>query len=133
MRNKLMDGLSVFLKDPRYRNYYTVNDAKTYLVYPLDYGRMKIFYKEGEPVGLVSWAFLTPEREKEFQHGASLKKEDFENTEGNLWGVDFISEDNSAKEMLRYLRKLKDRLYPSQNKVRFLRYKTNNKLHEMRF
>lgn len=129
-----MDGLTLFLRETQYNSYYTLQDMETYLVHPLKHGRARVFYDKEGPIGFVSWAFLSPEREKEFQEGLSLKEEDFENTEGSLWGVDFISTEGSARQMLSHLKKLKEKVYPShRGKVRFLRFKTNNKLHEMRF
>lgn len=130
MRNKLVDGLSLFLSSEWHRTSYSVEDINNYLVAPLQNGRMKIFYEGNKPTGLVSWVFMSKDRAEEFRLGSPLTREDFENTEGDMWGVDLISDGYEPRRMLQRLTKLKKRIYPDlESKVNFIRYKTDKRLH----
>ena len=133
MRDKLVDALTLFLSSKWHRENYSLEDIQNYVVSPLRYNRMRIFYSEGKPIGAVSWVFLSDERADEFRSGFSLKEEDFVGDKGRLWGVDFISTEGSARAMLTNLRKLKKRVYPDLgSEVNFIRYKTDKKLHKVR-
>lgn len=94
---------------------------------------MKVYYDGNKPVGLVSWVFLTPDREEHYEKTTRLEEEDFRSEEGTLWCLDLISDGMPTRDIIRHLRKLKHKLYPDYDgEIRFLRFGENNRKHKAR-
>ena len=134
MRDKLVDALTLFLSSKGHRENYSLKDIETFLVFPLKYGRMKVFYEDEKPVGLVSWAFLSPEAEKQYQTFSTLSEDDFKSVDGTLWGLDVVSNGKSTREMLSYLSRLKKKVYPDHSgSIKFTRFDpTDSRNHKVR-
>lgn len=133
MRDKVLDGVKLFLKSHTHRDNYTLQDIDTFLLTPLRHGKLKVFYEAGKPVGLVSWSFLNSSQEREYLDTGLIDKSVFSSTEGTLWCLDLISAGKTPREMVSYLRRLKKKLYPDySSSIKFIRFSPDLKEHKAR-
>ena len=64
----LADGLELF-KQSKWHKIYNVDDIYRYLIAPIKYNRIRLFYQEGKPIGLVTWCWLDKQAGKDFLQG----------------------------------------------------------------
>tara|TARA_R110000751_G_scaffold250428_1_gene349988 strand:- start:521 stop:940 length:420 start_codon:yes stop_codon:yes gene_type:complete len=129
------DGLELFINsEPHGR--YTLFDVKTYLLLPILNNRVRIFYLESKPIGLITWCWFTEDKKEKFlQYEYNPTQEDYEDTnikDKELWGLDFISTTGQAKQMMTAVRKEHKELY-GKSKVHWRRFSDPTKEHKKEF
>jgi len=129
------DGLSLFIKSPSHYKYNT-SDIHTYLILPIINNRIRIFYQEDLPIGLITWCWFTENKTQKFlQYKYDPQQEDYEDTnikDKQLWGLDFISNTGKAKQMMSSVRKEHLKLY-GKSKVHWRRFSNPTKTHKKEF
>lgn len=124
----LVDSILLFLDSPTHQHY-TVGSLYSYVVLPHKFNRLKVFREEGEAIGLLSWAWLSPDRADQFVLGlAKLNERDYVNTKGQLWGIDFIAPKGKVRQLLRQAREEHLSLN-SDAEIRFRRLSDPSKVH----
>jgi len=103
-----VDALGLVCRSTSHQHY-TVDDLQSYILFPYNHNKLRVYYEDGLPIGLVTWAWLSPERANDFLLGkVDLEEEDYvlEKTEGyQLWGIEFISPYKKARKIMPELRK----------------------------
>ena len=117
---------------------YTPTEIISYLVYPIEHDRLRIYYVGSKPVGLVTWCWLSPTRASLFLSDKyTLQEEDYklENPGGDyqLWGVEFIAPYGHTLKVMRAIRKEHKELYGTTTQVHFRRFYDRQKLHRRTF
>lgn len=107
MDSLLADALHLFNLSPIHRRY-TVEDLQTYLLLPVKYDTLRIYYQDGKPVGLVTWCWMTEENGRAFlndQYHPTKEDHDFDLSEGKeLWGMEFITPHGHAKQVMKLIK-----------------------------
>lgn len=125
-RDDIVDGTLLFLGSTSHQHY-TISDLYHYLVLPYKFNRLKIFREGDEAIGLLTWAWLLPDRADQFLLGlADLTEKDYKNTKGQLWGIDFISPRGKARQLLGQAKEEHD--YPDEE-IYFRRLNNPSKVH----
>ena len=129
------DGLELFTNSESHKKY-TLPDIKTYLLLPILNNRVRIFYLENKPIGLITWCWFTEyKKEKFLQYKYNPTQKDYEDTDikdKELWGLDFISTTGQAKQMMTAVRKEHKELY-GKSKVHWRRFSDPTKTHKKEF
>ena len=129
------DGLSLFNLSDSHRNY-TVRDLQTYLILPIKYNTIRIYYRDDQPVGLVTWCWLSKENSKLFLDGKyHPTEEDHDITKSankELWGMEFITPYGDARQVTRLLRILFVELYGPSD-VHWRRFHDQTKKRKRKF
>jgi len=104
----VLDGLLLFSKSD-YHKHYTVEDLEKYLLYPAEKNSIRVFYRNKEPVGLVTWCWLSKDNAKRFlsdNYHTSLDDYDPALREGkDLWGMEFIAPYGDTRKIMSLVRK----------------------------
>lgn len=134
MRDKVVDAIGLFIGSKNHQHY-TIADLNNYLVYPSKYDKLRVYYEGNVPIGLVTWAWLTPDRAEQLLLGlADLVEKDYkaEKKDGlQFWGIDFISPYGKARKMMSEIRKESKERYGDVS-VRFRRFNNMTKEHKQR-
>lgn len=106
LQKAVMDGLYLYNQSEEYR-LRTLAEFNTYCVYPILHSRIKIYYQNEKPVGLVTWIWLTNEEAALFEDGEwEPTEEAWKRTESDqFWGVDFIAPFGSGQTLVKYMMK----------------------------
>jgi hemolysin-activating ACP:hemolysin acyltransferase len=103
----IVDAVVLFAGSETHQHY-NMDYLNSYLVYPNRHDKLRVYYEAGEAIGLVTWAWLTPEKAKSFLLGEEdLTEADYipEKEEGlQFWGVDFISPKGKARDIMRRIK-----------------------------
>ena len=131
----IADGLQLFISSNSYSRY-KLKDINTYLILPINNNRIRIFYQEDQPIGLITWCWLTKEKANKFlQYKYDPTEEDYKDKDienKQLWGLDFISNKGKAKAMMTSVRKEHAKLYGNA-KVHWRRFSNPTKEHKREF
>ncbi len=131
----IADGLQLFINSSIY-NRYRLKDINTYLVLPVNNNRIRIFYQQDQPIGLITWCWFTKEKADKFlQYKYDPVEEDYKSTKINnkqLWCLDFISTKGKAKQMITSVRKEHAEIY-GHGKVHWRRFSNPTKEHKKEF
>lgn len=131
----IADGLQLFINSNTYKKY-RLEDINTYLILPINNNRIRIFYQEDQPIGLITWCWLTENKAQKFlRYEYDPKQEDYADIDREnkqLWGLDFISTTGKAKTMMSSVRKEHKELYGS-TKVHWRRFSDPTKTHKKEF
>jgi hemolysin-activating ACP:hemolysin acyltransferase len=127
----IVDGLYLFQKS-KWHVDYNVNDVHRYLVAPVKHNRIRIYYAGKEPIGLITWCWLSKEAAKKFLNfDYYISEEDYVKDFGEeLWGIEFIAPYGDAKTIMKLNRKEYKETYPDRNeKVHWRRLSDPTKRH----
>jgi len=131
----IADGLQLFINSSIY-NRYRLKDINTYLVLPVNNNRIRIFYQQDQPIGLITWCWFTKEKANKFlQYKYDPVEEDYKSTKINnkqLWCLDFISTKGKTKQMITSVRKEHAEIY-GHGKVHWRRFSNPTKEHKKEF
>jgi cytolysin-activating lysine-acyltransferase len=118
----LTDALQVLSNSP-YHQSWGLSKVGTYIVAPIRNKRLKVVYDRGSrPVGLMTWAYLPPDRELSYvEDPSSLAAMDFASNDGTLWAIDFAAPYGHCREVVRALREC----FPRGTKFRIYRTEQN--------
>jgi len=130
------DGLTLFIESPSHYKY-NLFDIDTYLMLPIINNRIRIFYQENTPIGLITWCWLTEDKAQKFlRYEYDPKQEDYEDTDiedKQLWGLDFISTTGKARQMITSLKKEHLQVYGKAPIARWRRFSDPTKTHKKEF
>jgi len=130
-RDPIVDGLVLFCRSEAHQHY-SMEDLNHYLVIPNRHDKLRVYYEDDKPIGLVTWAWLTKDRADQFLLGlADLNDRDYKaEKQDNLqfWGIDFISPYGKARKIMAEIKKEHAQRY-GKSTVRFRRFKDMSKVH----
>ena len=130
----VVDGISLLeLGDTH--SYYTPSEVNTFLLLPIEHNKIRIYYEDTKPIGLITWCWLSTTKSNlflndKYQPTAEDYKQD---TSDDLWGMEFIAPFGHTRKMMRSIRKTTTELYGTANQVHFRRFYNRNKLHKRMF
>mgnify|MGYP000844834207 FL=1 len=132
----VLDGLRL-LEVGDTHSKYTPQEIISYLLYPIEHNRLRLYYIDNRPIGLCTWCWLSPTKANLFLNDRYTPTEEdysLENPGGDyqLWGVEFIAPYGHTRKMMRTLRNEHKELYGT-TKVHFRRFYDRNKLHRRTF
>lgn len=116
---------------------YTPQEIISYLLLPINNNRIRLYYQDSKPIGLVTWCWLPPYKATLFlEDKYSLTNEDYllENPgpDYQLWGIEFITPYGHAHKVMKAIRKEHKEMYGT-TKVHFRRFYDRNRLHRRTF
>lgn len=102
---------SLMLSSDVHKNY-LIDDIGAMFLPAIHLNQFRLYKnKDNDPIGLVTWAFLSDELDKKYQKGGiKLKLEDWKGG-SNIWIVDFIAPFGHAKQISK---DLKNSIFASQ-------------------
>ncbi len=132
----VLDGLRL-LEVGDTHSKYTPQEIISYLLYPIEHNRLRLYYIDNRPIGLCTWCWLSPTKANLFLNDRYTPTEEdysLENPGGDyqLWGIEFIAPYGHTRKMMRTLRNEHKELYGT-TKVHFRRFYDRNKLHRRTF
>ena len=132
----IADGLQLFINSNTYEKY-RLEDINTYLILPINNNRIRIFYQENKPIGLITWCWLSKDKAQKFlKYEYNPTEEDYKDTnieDKQLWGLDFISTTGKARQMISLVRKEHLEVYNKQPIARWRRFSNPTKIHKKEF
>lgn len=130
----IVDGLKLLNQSIWHRDY-NVDDVFRYLVAPVKHNRIRLYYSEGEPIGLITWCWLEKEAAEKFlTFNYHIEEEDYvDDTKGELWGIEFIAPYGNARELMRLIRQEHTTVYGRDEKVNWRRLHDPTKRHTKEF
>lgn len=116
---------------------YTPQEIISYLLLPINNNRIRLYYQDSKPIGLVTWCWLPPDKANLFlEDKYSPTNEDYllENPgpDYQLWGIEFITPYGHAHKVMKAIRKEHKEMYGT-TKVHFRRFYDRNRLHRRTF
>mgnify|MGYP003114231615 FL=1 len=121
--NKILaDGLELF-KQSYWHRLYNVNDIYRYLIAPIKPNRIRIYYQNNKPIGLITWCWLDKDSGRAFLKGDYyITEEDYivDNKE-ELWGIEFIAPYGHTKQIISLMRKEYHSIYQRKEEINWRR------------
>ena len=137
-RNTVLDCLRLFNKSEDHR-LYTLAEFHSYGLFPLLYKKARLFYDGDQPIGFVSWAWLTAEEATEFlsemwiPDEAVWKRPDIVDDQYQLWGIDFIAPYGHTTKVMRGMMKHSQTVLGQRVPANWRRFKSPDKIHTKEF
>jgi len=131
----LTHGLELFRLSDNHRNY-TVTDIYTYLQLPIEHKKIRLYYENDKPVGLITWCWMYRQDSDRFLVGEYHPqiddyKYDLPKSK-ELWCMEVIAPYGHAKQMIRSIINTTKEVYGSQ-KVNWRRLHSKDKRRAKRF
>ena len=119
----VVDGLKLFSLSDNHKNY-TLREFTNYFLYPLNHRKIRFFYENSQPRGLVTWCFLSHEKsEAFFKDDYIVQEEDYLADEGDqLWCIEFIAPYSNTLKVARGMQQHFRNLYPRGHKTSWKRF-----------
>ena len=116
---------------------YTPREVINYLLLPINNNKIRIYYVDDNPIGLVTWCWLSPNKATLFlndRYSPTDADYQLENPDGDyqLWGIEFIAPYGHPLKVMRTIRQEHKELYGT-TQVHFRRFYNRNKLHRRTF
>ena len=116
---------------------YTPQEIISYLLLPINNNRIRLYYQDSKPIGLVTWCWLPPDKADLFlEDKYSPTDEDYQlenpGPDYQLWGIEFITPYGHAHKVMKAIRKEHKEMYGT-TKVHFRRFYDRNRLHRRTF
>tara|TARA_R110000787_G_scaffold252693_3_gene358142 strand:- start:4520 stop:4942 length:423 start_codon:yes stop_codon:yes gene_type:complete len=126
----LTDGLELFRQSKWHKNY-NVEDVYRYLIAPLKYNRIRLYYQYKKPIGLVTWCWLSQENGKKFlNNNYYITKDDYVSDTGEeLWGIELIAPYGDVRQVVNLTRKEHADVYKRNETIHWRRLHEPNKRH----
>ena len=136
--HKAIEDSVLLLTKGEVHSQYTLSEIDSYILLPIKYNRIRLYYLGDKPIGLVTWCWLPPDKARLFlEDRYTPTAEDYmlDNPGGDyqLWGIEFITPYGHAAKVMRTLRKEYKELYGTTTKVHFRRFYDRQKLHRRTF
>jgi len=133
----VVDGVELF-NEGDIHSKYSLKELYTFLLLPVKYNRIRIYYKGDKPIGLITWCWLSPTHSDLFiDDKYQPVEEDYQRENPRedylLWGIEFIAPYGHTRQMMRTIRKEHRELYGTTTSVHFRRFYDRNKLHKRTF
>jgi hemolysin-activating ACP:hemolysin acyltransferase len=129
----LWDALELFRASPDHLKY-SAEDIHKYLVVPIEYNTLRIYYRGNKPVGLVTWCWLDEEHEKLFLNDKyhPTGQDHIYDSNKKLWGMEFIAPYGDTKQVFKLIKEECVETYGPTN-VNFRRFHSRTKIRTKRF
>jgi cytolysin-activating lysine-acyltransferase len=137
-RNTVLDCLYLFNKSDDHR-LYTLAEFNSYCLFPLLYKKARLFYDGDQPIGFVSWAWITEEEASEFlsemwvPSEEAWKRPDVIDDRYHLWGIDFIAPYGHTTKVMRGMMKHSQTQLGQRVPANWRRFKSPDKIHTKEF
>ena len=130
----LADGLELF-KNSKWHKVYNVDDVYRYLIAPIKYNRIRLYYQEDKPIGLVTWCWLSKEDGQRFlNNDYYITESDYvSDTNEELWGIELLAPYGNARQVFSLIRKEHTNVYGRNEKVNWRRLHDPSKRHTREF
>lgn len=118
----LVDALMVLGSSPYHRGM-DIEKLERYIIAAIKNRRLIIIRNKDErPVGVFTWAYLSPDREPRYMADPTcIVASDFESDDGTLWAIDFAAPHGNCRQVVRALR----RMFSKGTKFRIYRTEQN--------
>lgn len=111
-RYKLIGEITSLMLASNVHRRYLIDDIGAMFLPAIHLNQFRIYKnKNGDPVGLITWAFLSNEIEEQFQKGKRNLKLDDWKSGNNGWVIDFIAPFGHTKQIIKDLR---DNIFPDK-------------------
>jgi hemolysin-activating ACP:hemolysin acyltransferase len=111
--NRIDDRVLRLLLDSEYHKHYSKEDVIRTIVAPIKNKKALAVFKDDRIVSLLTWAFLNKEQVDGYlSKTRKLRAKDFEQTEGDLWFIDFIAPYGDVKTIIKEYQREFSVLYP---------------------
>lgn len=126
----LEDGLSLF-RQSKWHKSYNVDDIHRYLISPLKHNRIRLYYRQGMPVGLVTWCWLSKENGQKFLDNSYYITEDDYISDKNeeFWAIELIAPHGDVRQIMRLIREEHEAVCGRNEKVNWRRLHAPNVRH----
>jgi len=137
-RNTVLDCLYLFNQSDFHKQY-TLAEFNTYCLIPLIHNKAYLFYEDDQPVGFVTWIWLTPEEAVEFLAERWMpdeevwKRPDTIDDRYELWGIDFITPFGHSTKVMRGMMKHSQSILGKRVPANWRRFKQPDKKHTKEF
>ena len=137
-QNAVLDSLFLFNQSQDHR-LYTLVEFNHYCLFPLIHNKAYLFYENTQPIGFVTWAWLTPKEAEEFlserwmPDEAVWKRPDIIDDQYQLWGIDFISPFGHSTQVMRGMMKHSQSILGRRVKAHWRRFKQPDRIHQKEF
>ena len=131
----LEHGLELFRASPFHRHY-SVDEVYTFLQLPIKHSKIRLYYDNETPVGLLTWCWLTKQDSEAFLQDTYLPtEEDYQYDAPDtkeLWCMEFIAPYGHTRQMIRSIKHSIQQTHGPQ-KVNWRRFHSRNKRRAKRF
>lgn len=138
LQKAVLDSLYLFNQSPDH-SIYTLVEFNHYALFPIIHNKCRIFYEGEQPIGFVSWVWLTKEEGQAFlsedyvPDETAYKRPDKVDPELELWGIEFIAPFGHARSVMRQMRQHSLNHLGTQIPAHWRRFKQPDRLHKRSF
>mgnify|MGYP003635183008 FL=1 len=130
----LSDGLELF-RQSKWHKVYNVEGVYRFLIAPIKHNRIRLYYQDNKPIGLVTWCWLDKESGRDFlKETYYITEEDYiSEDKEELWVVEFIAPYGHTRQVMSMIRKEHNNTYKNNKKVNWRRLHDPDKRHTKEF
>lgn len=138
LQKAVLDALFLFNQSPDHRQYSLAHFNHS-AIFPILYGKCRLFYDQDKPVAFVSWCWLTQEEGKDFLNETfSPSEEHYQRPDDpdaglDLWGIEFIAPYGNASKVMRSMRHHSQTVLGTTTPAHWRRFRQPDCLHRRRF
>ena len=125
---KLIGEVAILMMDSSIHKHYRVGDISNVIIPALHLNQFRIYRIGHQPVGFVSWAYLSDEIEKKYTSSPMLLELLDWRSGNNLFFIDFIAPFGHARKIIQ---DLKINIFPDKIVAKALRFKQVGKLQKV--
>ena len=138
LQKAVLDTLYLFNQSPDHR-IYTLVEFNTFATFPILHEKCRLFYDGSDPIGFVSWVWLTEQEGDDFlaerfvPAEETYKRPNDLSANLNLWGVEFIAPFGHARHVMRSMRQYSQNVLGQKEPAHWRRLKQPDRLHRKGF
>ena len=116
-KNKALSDSLELLRQSKWHRDYMVEDIFRYIIAPIKYNKLRLYYENEKPIGLITWCWLDKEEAEKFLISKyHISEEDYtQDIKEELWGIEFLSPYGHASKIMSLWRKEQKATYPDRN------------------
>ena len=104
-RYNLIGQIATLMLASEVHKKYLIDDIGAMFLPAIHLNQFRIYRnKDGDPIGIITWAFLSKEIEEKYQKGERNLKLEYWKSGDNGWIIDFIAPFGHAKQIIKDLR-----------------------------
>lgn len=131
-KNKALSDSLELLRQSKWHRDYMVEDIFRYIIAPIKHDKLRLYYANEKPIGLITWCWLDKEAGENFlTFNYHISEEDYnQDTKEELWGIEFVAPYGHARQIMKLNREEYKATYPDRNeKVHWRRLSDPTKRH----